>query len=230
MPGTALGIRDDLSHGPLDDGPARIDYMRACFRGYDDWYLDVTDAFTPWREMMEQLEKDRPEAILIWSGDNVSETTFLAIACWWLQTRPEPLLRVSIPGNENRHHVALQTPADLAELFTSAWVLTDTARAELAEDFVRIRRETGLLRRWEEGRILGVPMDRYDPLLIACCSTEWTPAARVVGAAMGRCDPRNPMSDLFFASRLQVLIDAGRIEAKGRRNRLREYGVRLAEA
>jgi hypothetical protein len=31
MPGTALGIPDDLSHGPLDDGRARMDYMRGCF-------------------------------------------------------------------------------------------------------------------------------------------------------------------------------------------------------
>ena len=29
MPGTALGIPDDLSHGPLDDGRARIDYMES---------------------------------------------------------------------------------------------------------------------------------------------------------------------------------------------------------
>ncbi len=38
------------------------------------------------------------------------------------------------------------------------------------------------------------------------------------------------MSDLFFSSRLQILIDAGHIETDGRRNRLREYAVRLAEA
>ena len=38
------------------------------------------------------------------------------------------------------------------------------------------------------------------------------------------------MSDLFFSSRLQLLIDAGRIEADGRRDRLREYRVRLTAA
>jgi hypothetical protein len=38
------------------------------------------------------------------------------------------------------------------------------------------------------------------------------------------------MSDLFFASRLQSLIDAGRIEADGPRDRLRDYAVRLAAA
>ena len=230
MPGIALGIPDDLSHGPLGDGRARIDYMRACYRGYDDWSLDVTDAFAPWRSMIERLDRDRPEAISIWSGDNVSEAIFLAMACWWLKGRSEQLLRVMIPETDTRRHVAVHSPAELADLYPSARALTDTERADLAEDFVRIRRETGLLRRWEDGRILGVPMDRYDPLLLECCTIRWTPAARVVGTAMSRCDGHNLMSDLFFSSRLQVLIDAGRIEADGSRDRLREYAVRLAAA
>lgn len=73
-------------------------------------------------------------------------------------------------------------------------------------------------------------MDRYDPLLLECCATRWTPAARVVGNAMRLCDGHNLLSDLFFCSRLQFLIEAGRIEADGRRDRLRDYVVRLAES
>jgi hypothetical protein len=59
LPGTALGIPDDLGHGPLDDGRARIDCMRERFRGYDDWYLDVTDAFAPWRAMIARINAAR---------------------------------------------------------------------------------------------------------------------------------------------------------------------------
>jgi hypothetical protein len=94
MPGTTLGIPDNLRHGPLDDGRARMNYMRGCFRGYWDWPFQATDSFLPWRAMIERIEKEEPESILVWSGDSVSEATFLAMACWWLQTRPEPLLRV----------------------------------------------------------------------------------------------------------------------------------------
>jgi hypothetical protein len=230
LPGTALGIPDDLSHGPLDDGRARIVYMRDRFRGYDGWYLDVTDAFAPWRAMIARIDEARADAVVIWSGDNASEATFLTMACWWLRNRPERVLRVAMPGRDGRHYVAIHTPAELADLFASTRELTDTERAVLAADFLRIRGETGLLRRWEEGRILGVPMDRYDPLLLASCPPTWTPAPRVVGTAMSRCDGHNLMSDLFFSSRLQRLIDAGRIEADGSRDRLREYAVRLAVA
>jgi hypothetical protein len=230
LPGVALGIPDDLSHGPLDDGRARIDYMLDCFRGYDDWYLDVTDAFAPWRAMIARIDEARADAVVIWSGDNASEATFLSMACWWLGNRSDRVLRVAMPGTDGRHYVAIHTPAELADLIASARELTNTERTVLAAEFLRIRGETGLLRRWEEGKILGVPMDRYDPLLLASCPSTWTPAARVVGMAMSRCDGHNLMSDLFFSSRLQLLIDTGRIETDGSRDRLREYAVRPAAA
>ena len=116
LPGTALGIPDDLSHGPLDGGRARIGYMRDRFRGYDDWYLDVTDAFAPWRAMIARIDEARADAVVIWSGDNASEATFLAMACWWLGNRSARVLRVAMPGTDGRHYVAIHTPAELADL------------------------------------------------------------------------------------------------------------------
>ncbi len=180
--------------------------------------------------LVERLEDEKPEAIAIWSGDNVSEATFLAMACWSLAGRPERVLHVAMPGNDGRYHVATHTPAELADFFVSRRELTDVERANLAKEFQRIRDETGLLRGWENGRIIGVPIDRYDSVLIDSCSPTWTAAPRIVGTAMGRCGERNAMSDLFWSSRLQVLIDSGRIEADGPRYRLREYAVRLVQA
>jgi len=75
LPGSVAIIPDDLSHGPLDDGRARVAYMRVCFRGYDDWQFDATDAFSPWWEMLDQLDADQPEVVVLWGGENVSERT-----------------------------------------------------------------------------------------------------------------------------------------------------------
>ena len=229
LAGTELSIPDDLSHGPLDDGYARIDYMRACYRGYDDWAFDVTDASAPWRNVIEWLEREKPGAVVIWSGDNVSESTFLAMACWQLRHWPEPVLSVKIPERDNPPYVAIHKPAELADLYSTAHELADSERVVLSEDFERIRSETGLLRRRENGRIIGVPVGHYDCYLLESCTPAWTPAPRVVGAAMARCDTRNLLSDLFFASRLQILIDAGHIEADAMRTRLRDYAVRLTQ-
>jgi hypothetical protein len=230
LPGKAFGIPDDLSHGPLDDGQKRIDYMRASFRGYDDWNLwarNSTDAFDPWRALITRIEEEGLDTVVLWSGENASESTFLAMACQWLADYTGRVLQVTMPGADGCHYVAIYSPAELAELYASARELTDTERAALAGEFRRIRDETGLLRRWEKGRVTGISPAHYDQLLLASCKGDWTPAPRVIGSAMSRCDRHNLVSDLFFSSRLQQLIDAGRVEADGDRSRMRDYAVRL---
>jgi hypothetical protein len=116
MPGTVIAIPDDLSHGPLDDGRARVDYMRACFRGYGDWRCHLSDAFAPWSAMVQRLVSDGPVDVLIWSGNNVSESTFLAMACWWLKCRRERVMRATPAKREGRDHVSNLTPAEIIGL------------------------------------------------------------------------------------------------------------------
>jgi hypothetical protein len=227
-----MGIPEDLSHGPLNDGLARAEYLRACYRDYDDrWAYDQTDAFAPWLELIERLDRDRHDAVVIWTGENVSEATFLAMACDRLAGRAEPVAQVTVPGKHGRNYVAVHAPEELRTMFGSWRVLGDAERAALAQDFTRIRQETGLLRRWQDGQIIGIAIDHYDGLLLEACSSQWTLAARVIGIAMGHCDPANALSDLFFSSRLQALIAAGQIEADGPLNSIRTYSVRCpAEA
>ncbi len=230
LSGTVMAIDDDLSHGPLDDGVGRASYLHECFRASGEWVPEVADAFQPWRELVAKVAAGSHEAVIVWGGDNVAESTFLSMACWWLSSLDLPLLRVPIPGDDGRPYVAVHTPARLAELSGNARRLTDLERADLADDFTSIRRETGLLRRWEAGRIVGIQPEAYDGVLLDAVAADWTPAARVVGTAMSRCDDHNLMSDVFFAYRMQRLVDAGLVEVEGRREQLREFAVRLADA
>jgi hypothetical protein len=118
------------------------------------------------------------------------------------------------------------SPEALARLFESRHTISAAERACLVEEFARIRNQTGLLRRWEDGRIIGVPLDYYDPLLLGACGADWTIAAHVIGAALGLGDARNLLNDLFLSSRLQVLIDAGLMKADRPRTTMRDYAVR----
>jgi hypothetical protein len=229
MPGAVAVIPDDLSHGPLDDGVSRLEYLHACYEGYDEWRFAATDAFAPWRAWLHQLERAPSAAPVIWSGPNASEALLLAMACWWLRDRGRPVLSVSVPTAEGRHHVATRTPGELADLFGERQALTPTDRAALAADFERVRDDPRPRRRWEHGRVVAAPVDCFDQRLLDVCTMVWQPAARLVGTAMARTDSRHSVSDLFYCSRLQVLILDGRIEADGPRRRLGEYSVRLAE-
>ncbi|WP_354305394.1 DUF3658 domain-containing protein [Pedobacter sp. UYP1] len=55
----------------------------------------------------------------------------------------------------------------------------------------------------------------------------WVQASRVVGDAMGNCDPQNGLGDAFLSSRLEPLIINGYIEADGPRTAIRLFKVRL---
>lgn len=224
LAGTVFPIPEDLSHGPLDDGVGRLAYFRACCAGFANWMSPHTDAFTPWLDLLARLDQMPVTEIVIWAGDNASEATFLAMACAWLQARPEILSRASPPPSA---YTGQCTPAQLASLHRTRVRLDQPMRQSLAEDFVRLRAENAPIRRWENGRVIGVPIDRYDDLLLHACPTAWTPAARLVGTAMAACDPANLMSDLFFSSRLQALMIAGRIAHDKPRTTLSGYSVRL---
>jgi hypothetical protein len=208
---------------------ARADYLRACYRDYDDrWEYDRIDAFAPWQELIERLHRDRHDAVVIWTGENVSEATFLAMACDRLAGRPEQIGYVTVPGKHGRNYVAVHAPEELRACFSSWRALSDAERAVLAQDFARIREETGLLRRWQHGQLIGIPVDYYDGLLLEACGTGWSLAARVIGIAMGLCDPANSLSDLFFSTRLRALIAAGEIQAAGPQSSMRYYSVSRA--
>lgn len=224
LSGAVFSIPDDLTHGPLDNGPARLAYFKACYRGFADWTFTSTDAFAPWQELLANLDRAQPTEIVIWAGDNVSEATFLPMTCAWLDGRGDIVSHVVLPSGTYTGQLTL---AQLASLFRSRSTLTQAERTALAEDFARIRDQTGFFRRWEHGRIIGVPMERYDDLLLRACPTDWTSSVHLIGTAMAACEPANRMSDLFLTIRLRALIEAGHIEADLSAPGLGQYAIRL---
>lgn len=223
LPGIIFSIPEDLTHGPLHDGPARFAYFRAAFQGFAPWPFTHTDAFAPWQELLAHLDHASYPEIVIWAGNNASEATFLPMACDWLHTRPEPLSRAHPPSNTYTGQLA---PNQLAALYASRQPLDAGTRQRLAGDFARIRDQTGLHRRWRNGGIVGVAADHDDHLLLAACPAGWTPANRVIGTAMAACDPANRLSDLYLAMRLHALIAAGRIAADSPASPLNTFAVR----
>ncbi|WP_367115619.1 DUF1835 domain-containing protein [Thiohalocapsa sp.] len=61
------GVVDQELHVPVSKGSSRSRTAAA------------------WRKVVEWVEREQPEAVVLWSGDNASEATFLAMACWQLR-------------------------------------------------------------------------------------------------------------------------------------------------
>ena len=186
--GDVFRVDDDYSHGPLCDGPARDAYLAASFRGYDDeWPADEISPGTPWRDLGQRLAAENITQVCIWAGENASERTFLAAACWHLRDFA-PTISIGRVGETGLHeppYIAVLPPAALAALYEGRTVLAAGARDAFADEFARLCTPDGLLRQWRESRIITVPLDTYDHLLVENCPHEWTRAAQVVGTAMG---------------------------------------------
>ena len=209
MPGAVVGFTGELAYGPLDDFTCA--------------------PFSQWPALIARLDLEQPDAVIVWSGDNVSDAIFVAMVCDQLSGRTEPLLRVRVPEIDRRPFVAMHSPEQIAQLYATRQILSAVEQLSLAQDFARIRDTCGPVRRLELGRVTGVTIDCYDPLLLAACTAAWQAAGRVVGNAMAHCDAPNLLGDTFFSERLGFLIDAGRVEASGPRTALRDYSVRLAK-
>ncbi len=229
MAGAVVGFSDDLAQGPLDDGEARRAYMHALFRGYGEEGIGDYVPFGEWPSLLERLDRERPDAVIVWTGDNVADAIFVAMACDRLARRQEPMWRVRVPGIDIPPYVAAHSPESLARLYGTREPLSAADRASLAQDFARIRDARSAVRRLECGRVIGVPVEHYDPLLLAACGPQWRAAAKVVGTAMGNCDAQNLVGDVFLGARLNAVIDAGLVEASGPRTTLRDYAVRLVD-
>jgi hypothetical protein len=231
LTGSVVAIPEDLSHGPLDDGRTRIDYMRACFEGFGAaWNVTWDDAFAPWRALETALQREPGASVAIWCSGSVQDHVFLRIACWHLAGHSGPLWLVPVPPRGDLHGVGMHDAASLAELALAVRGIDDRERTRLASEFAAIRGRAESVRRLEDGRLLHLQGDAYDTLLLQSCAEVWNGAAQIVARAMQRCDALNRMTDLFFSARLRHLIDAGLVEAEGERSALALYRVRLARS
>ncbi|MFZ9408416.1 MAG: DUF3658 domain-containing protein [Burkholderiaceae bacterium] len=226
LPGTVIGFSDDLTQGPLGDLDARVRYMQALLKGYGEFADEPDVPFKAWRSIQAHLEQEQADAIIVWMGINVTDAVLIRMVCDGLAACPVPLWRITVPEVRERPYVAMHEPEHLARMMSMREPVSDHERTALAKDYLRIRDSNAFVRRLEQGQLIDVPVDFYDPLLIAACGSDWQAAARVVGHAMSHCDGPNLMGDGFFTMRLHALIDAGHIELDGDRSILRGFSVR----
>jgi hypothetical protein len=201
-----IGFSQDLTHGTIAS----------------------SQQFSKWDTLVDRMTAQRPESVIVWMGDNVSDVIFLAMVCDRLSTLSANLERVRVPGIDARPFVTMHSPEQIAKLYATRVALTAEDRAKQAMNFTHICDACAPIRRLENGQVIGVPANYYDTLLLGACSSEWRATALVVGAAMANCDGQNLMSDDFFNARLCYLIETRSIESNMHLPALRDCSVRLA--
>jgi len=222
MPEAVHCIPDDLGHGPLDDGVARVAYMRACYDGFDEWTHGQTDAFVAWRELAGLVDEGQRD-VVVWAAQNASEGVLLAMACRWLRESTTRLHVIELP---NGRHLGRHSAPELASYLVGARVLDDAERRGQACRFEALRDAPDQRRCWSGDRVEPVPVSAFDHLLLQAISSKWRAAHEVVQNAMHSADPRDSLSDLFLSWRLICLVREGRLEADRPPRWLRDYAVK----
>jgi len=68
---------------------------------------------------------------------------------------------------------------------------------------------------------------RIDEALVAAASANWRKVARVVASAMNESTHGPGIPDIYYASRVRALVEAGRLESQGNLEYMRFSEVRL---
>ncbi|PHV13252.1 DUF3658 domain-containing protein [Chitinimonas sp. BJB300] len=242
--GTVFCVGDSFDLGPLDDGHERMRFWHALqqecygeeigqvwYPAFGEMGSDPDDSFAVWRALRQRLEQDKPTRLLIWASGSGSDYVFLRMACHWLGGCQVPLVHVPVPPRDGYHAVAVHEASGLAAFLPHAAALSRMVVDDWAQEFQSIAARPVQLRECnDEGELVFRDTSVHDQLLLDACAREWRVAVRVVGDAMGHCDPRNGLSDVFLSSRLQHLIATGQVEADSSPTPLRHFRVRLAPA
>lgn len=217
--GDVVALNDALSLGPLGNPAERTAFLRTMYLppiGFiDPDFKDETDTvFARWSDLQARCQV--PSRVFLWTSGSGSDHVLLRMACHFLQGSRAALWQVVVPPDDMGYEaVAAHPPEALARFAATATPLSHQTVQALAREYVAIAARPEPIRESDaDGALHYRPLDWHDALLMGSCPRHWTRVAWVVGQAMGRCDRRNALSDMFFATRLLALIDAGRIESR----------------
>lgn len=220
LSGEVFSLNDALAIGPLSSSAERLAFQRSMIvvppHAQDEVFSfdEDHDVFARWDAL--RMRCQIPGRVLLWISGNASDHVLLRMACHTLQGTRAALWHVPVPAFEDGFEaVAAHSPDALARFAPRARPLSPGTVATLALEFADIAAHPEPVRHLEaDGRLRYLPIDLHDARLLECCPTHWTPANRVVGDTMVRCDRRNGLGDYFFAARLRMLIDAGQVQCR----------------
>jgi hypothetical protein len=149
------------------------------------------------------------------SGDEVCEIvdlTEVKISSHPPHGPPQPpVLAISIAGispNKIRDN----------KLWDLAEPLQIAAREGYLDLWRQLRTENAPLRVTDGNKLVSAPISFFDSLLLSYARTDWLKVARIVGEALvyQMEDHIWQASDVFLAARVNALVEAGRLELRGR--------------
>ena len=223
-----IAFFDDLSFGPINPAGSAL---RA------EW-VENELGWTNWEEVTALSERFWHEALstdhrkVAWLSRR-SAMEFAGFLEWLCRLGDEPCEIIDLTdfklSRPSKHgppmpavlvvSLAMLPPTEIAgnNLFDQAKALSATARSEYQTLWRQLRAENAPLRVLTGNTLQSAPISFFDSLLMSFVSDNWQKVARVVGDALAsQSDDRIfQTGDIFLASRVNALVEAGRLELQG---------------
>lgn len=205
-----------LNIGPLadvDDGMAlRIAWWEELVGVFDeDAHAHLGNDCDAWTRI---LDDDRP--VLVIHGPHPGERLLALRTCWQLRHAPHRVFEVALPVVKRKSMpdffsmAGMRNVDELIRALTTARHVEDVA--ERAATWERIRSDSGNgTRALVNERLVELPVDAYDGLLLASVAADWTLLRRAMVAVI----TDNPIGTNIVAARIQHLIATGVLEGEG---------------
>lgn len=212
-------IMDDCSIGPLDDIDSHWPQARMTFwsemlaEGGVATRPHVRRHFLATHRALNELTDSSGITIVIWTGSHVSEQSMRRRLHWWLRDTYATVAEVRLENIDRVQGLAgapveMHDVAQLRDALQRPVVITDERRAQLADEWVRLRQNGRGLRVWHDGHLVERPIDHYDDCLLALAGSKPILLSRLVVQAIrtiGR-------SATFWRWRAALMVDAGRLD------------------
>ncbi|MEK5163599.1 DUF1835 domain-containing protein [Paenibacillus sp. FSL R5-0527] len=243
-------LRENYAIGPLADldSPAG---RTARSEWFGDNIMNGLEAYSTYEDeymvLLGKLEQIPEQAeLVVWTTRNACEQAGMRYALHLLRHKPNPLsvydacaiceALYNRPDAITRYRHSGELPPSKLQAalvrMDGSGRLSGTDIAKLIEEWRAIAEQTGTLRIWRDGAVIGVPADYYDSYLLDKLDRLKPPAgdrgflrsARLIGEALGYCEQY--VGDEYFEYRLRTLIYNGVLEIKGVPAAMRFYSVR----
>jgi len=243
-----ITLRENYAIGPLNDldspegRKARSNWFRD---NIAEAIEDYSEFEAEYNELLDEIEQIPEQAeVIVWTGSNACEQIGMRHAIHLLRNK-----RNSISVCDACAICEELRPSDFINNRRSGEIHPDKLRevlirlngkgklgvpdiSSLQWEWQEIMKQAGMLRIWQDGKVLEVPIDYYDQYLLetldklkpSADDNGFLKSARLIGEAIGYCEQY--IGDSYFEYRLRELIYDGILEIKGVPAAMRFYSIR----
>ncbi|WP_243734996.1 DUF1835 domain-containing protein [Paenibacillus turpanensis] len=247
-----IPLRENYAIGPLtglnslEGRKARADWFRDNISEAFESYTDFEEDF---QELLAKVENIPEQAqVVLWASGNACEQTGMRHAIQLLRRKRNPICVYdaaylsSKMDSDKRQDVEIDSlhsgelsPDKLTKALQrmdGSGNLSESNIQRLEEEWQDISRQEGVLRIWQDQKLVEVKANYFDSYLLEkldklrppAAAQEFLAAPRLIGEAIGYCDQY--VGDTYFEYRLRELIYDGILEIKGVPAAMRFYRVR----